>query len=401
MVTNDATRPRFPAVQAPGAHYESYYLKAVHPDGGLGVWVRHTIQKAPGQPPVGSLWCTLFDAKRGGPLAVRSTLDPEALAVTGEGHLRLGDAVFAPGVVEGSAEVAPAPAGRPWRRRAAQPAVPAAKQPHGFADQTRPDQARSDQARPGQVGSPAGTEPNPTDDDDDGDARARGRLGVRWRLRHLPGEPPLWHLPRLWMYRSALPRTKLLSITPRTRVSGEIEVDGQVIRLDDWPGMVGHNWGVQHAERWIWLHCAGFDDRPEDWLDVSLGRVRLGRWTTPWVANGVLSVGGHRIRLGGPQRVQNTVVDESRLSCHVELPGDDLSVRIDVGAPPERFVGWQYADPDGGLPHDTTNCSIADLTLTLIRGGKQDRLVATGTATYELGGRDQPAEIAIEPYGAL
>lgn len=381
MATDDATRPRFPAVQAPGAHYESYYLKAVHPDGGLGVWVRHTVHKAPDQPPVGSLWCTLFDAKRGGPLAVRSTLDPTALAVTGEGHLRVGDALFAPGVVEGSAE-APAEVptrGWSWRRKAAPPPPPPpADSSHAFAER---------------IGS-GGTKEEA--------GQGRGRLGVRWRLRHGEGEPPLWHLPRLWMYRSALPRTKLLSITPRTRISGEVEVDGQVIRLDDWPGMVGHNWGVQHAERWIWLHCAGFDDRPEDWLDISLGRVRLGRWTTPWVANGVLSVDGHRLRLGGPQRVDSTVVEESRLSCHVELPGDDLSVTIDVGAPPERFVGWQYVDPDGGLPHDTTNCSIADLTVTVHRrGGQTTRLVATGTATYELGGRDQPAEIAIEPYKAL
>jgi hypothetical protein len=392
VVTDDATRPRFPGVQAPGSLYESYYLKAVHPDGGLGVWVRHTVHKAPGKPPVGSLWCTLFDAKRGGPLAMRSTLDPEALAVTGEGHLRLGDALFAPGVVEGSAEVTPTATGRGWnwRRRGAVPAPP--RSPHGFAHQSGPG-AADGQTRT-VIDDDAG---GPSDHDQD-----RGRVGARWRLRHLPGEPPLWHLPRLWMYRSALPRTKLLSITPRTRVSGEVEVGDQVIELTDWPGMVGHNWGVQHAERWIWLHCAGFDDRPEDWLDVALGRVRLGRWTTPWVANGVLSVDGHRIRLGGPQRVQNTVVEESRLSCHVELPGDDVSVGIDVGAPPERFVGWQYSDPDGGLPHDTTNCSIADLTLSLtVAGGRERTLVATGTATYELGGRDQPDQIAIEPYGAL
>jgi hypothetical protein len=398
VVTDDATRPRFPAVQAPGAHYENYYLKAVHPDGGLGVWVRHTVHKAPGQPPVGSLWCTLFDAKRGGPLAVRSTLDPTALTVTGEGHLRVGDALFAPGVVEGSAETAAeAPArGWSWRRRSAPTPAPVADSSHAFAERIEFGSRAQAEA---QAHPPAGGAPSTDAEDAE---QGRGRLGVRWRLRHSEDEPPLWHLPRLWMYRSALPRTKLLSITPQTRVSGEVEVGGQVIRLDDWPGMVGHNWGVQHAERWIWLHCAGFDDRPEDWLDISLGRVRLGRWTTPWVANGVLSVDGHRLRLGGPQRVESTVVDESRLSCHVELPGDDLSVSIDVGAPPERFVGWQYRDPDGGLPHDTTNCSIADLAVTVHRrGGDTTRLVATGTATYELGGRDQPAEIAIQPYQAL
>ena len=368
MASDDATRPRFPAVRGPGAHYESYYLKAVHPGGGLGVWVRHTVHKAPGAPPIGSLWCTVFDANRCGPLAVKATLAATDLAVTGEGHLRLGDAVFAPGLVEGGTDSAAA--------AATETAGPPVEEPDpaGNGPDVRPDQV---------------AEQNPAD-------RQPGQ--ARWRLRHLPGEPPLWHLPRLWMYRSVLPRTKLLSITPRTRVSGRVDVDGEVVELDSWPGMVGHNWGAQHAERWIWVHCAGFDDRPDDWLDVALGRVRLGRWTTPWVANGVLSIDGRRMRLGGPQRVQATHVDENRLHCHAELPGDGVSVVIDVGAPAERFVGWQYADPEGGETHDTTNCSIADLALS-VRGSQPDkRLFATGTATYELGGRDGFSGIPLQPF---
>jgi len=367
VATDDAIRPRFPAVRAPGAHYESYYLKAVHPGGGLGVWVRHTVHKAPGQPPIGSLWCTLFDARRCGPLADKATLSATDLSVTGEGHLRLGDAVFAPGLVEGGTD------------------------------------AGSDAEGDPPVDGPPETvsEPGPAEDAGAADQATASPPGrARWRLRHPPGEPPLWHLPRLWMYRSALPRTKLLSITPRTRVSGRVDVGGQVVELDSWPGMVGHNWGAQHAERWIWVHCAGFDERPDDWLDVALGRVRLGRWIAPWVANGVLSIDGRRMRLGGPQRAQTTHVQEDRLHCHAELPGDGVTVVIDVGAPAERFVGWQYADPEGGGAHETTNCSIADLALS-VTGGRRStqQLFATGTATYELGARDGAPDIPLQPFG--
>jgi hypothetical protein len=63
--------------------------------------------------------------------------------------------------------------------------------------------------------------------------------------------------------------------------------------------MVGHNWGSQHAERWIWLHALS---ESGDWLDAAIGRVRLGPVTTPWVASGAVSLDGVRHALGGPGR---------------------------------------------------------------------------------------------------
>ena len=49
--------------------------------------------------------------------------------------------------------------------------------------------------------------------------------------------------------------------------------------------------------------------RPEAWLDVAIGRVRVGRAVTPWVANGALALDGARLRLGGLGRVRGTRVD--------------------------------------------------------------------------------------------
>ena len=60
--------------------------------------------------------------------------------------------------------------------------------------------------------------------------------------------------------------------------------------------MVGHNWGTQHAERWIWLHGTGFEGAEDAWLDAAIGRIKLGLVTTPWIANGTLFVDGQRHR---------------------------------------------------------------------------------------------------------
>jgi hypothetical protein len=231
--------------------------------------------------------------------------------------------------------------------------------------------------------------------------RAVGRaLDTSWDLEFASPEEPLFHLPRGWMYRRKFPRTKLLSPYPFARFTGTVEAGGRTLDLAGWPGTVGHNWGAQHAERWIWMHVAELDGTGEEaaWLDVALGRLKLGRMTTPWIANGVLSLDGIRHRLGGPERSFGTKVQETPRSCEFVIPGKDVSVRGHVGSDARNFVGWIYADPDG-LEHHTVNSSIAAMTLTVERKGRPERtLTAPSGGTYELGMRERDHGMAIQPF---
>ncbi len=129
-------------------------------------------------------------------------------------------------------------------------------------------------------------------------------------------------------------------------------------RCASWPGMVGHNWGSEHAERWIWLHGVGFagsgsgkgagSGSSAAWLDVALGRLKLAGRMTPWVANGVLSIDGRRHRIGGVT-ARGTRVHESTERCELQLPGQQgLSVHALIDVPSQAAAGWRYADPDGG-----------------------------------------------------
>ena len=229
-----------------------------------------------------------------------------------------------------------------------------------------------------------------------GDSEAVGSIAreVAWELRFETGEPPLFHLPRDWMYTGRLPRTKLLSPAPAARFDGALRVDGRDIAVAGWRGMAGHNWGSQHAERWIWLHGVTEDG---DWLDAAFGCVKLGPFVTPWLANGAISLAGERHALGGPgRRIQ---VEESPESCAFMLSGRGMRVRGTVSAPRERFVGWVYADPDAS-EHHTVNCSIADLRLAVegSHGGRTWELEVRAGAAYELGMRERDHGIEVQPY---
>jgi hypothetical protein len=231
-------------------------------------------------------------------------------------------------------------------------------------------------------------------DDVMGDGYARASIeGAEWDLSFARTERPLYHLPRGWMYKARLPRTKLLSPVPRARFAGSLRVDGRDLSLDGWNGVIGHNWGAQHAERWIWLH--GLTESG-DWLDAAIGKVKLGRFTTPWVGSGAVSLRGQRMRLGGPGR--RLEVRETPESCDFVLTGRGVRVRGTVAAARKDIVGWVYADPDGS-EHNTANCSIADMRVVVERDGEGvSELVVPHAAAYELGMRERDHGIPIQPF---
>jgi hypothetical protein len=323
------TEARFPGADRKAGHYESFYIKACRPGGGLGVWIRHTVHKQPGAEPTASLWFTLFDSAAAGPQAAKLTVSADQLLVPDGAYIQIAGAVFEPSRAAGSFSA--------------------------------------------------------------------GGLDVSWDLALSGEEPPFHHLPRGWMYSGPLPRTKFLSPHPDAGFDGRVEVGGRELAVEGWRGMVGHNWGAQHAERWTWLHGAGFEEG-DGWFDAALGRIKLGPLTTPWVGNGMLVLDGEHHRLGGIERTRKTTIEDQPTSCDFVLPGKDIEVRGRVASEPKNFVAWVYADPDGS-EHNTLNCSIADLRLSVERPGQPAReLEVRGAAAYEIGMRETDHGISLQPF---
>jgi hypothetical protein len=337
MMPSSANFPRAPI----GAGmYESFYLRAVAPEEPVGIWIRNTVHKAPGQSPRGSVWCTVFDASRESPFMHKLT--SEKLKAPPSAWIEVGEADPQSGEFDAASEGA---------RMALE--------------------------------------------------RAQGSCGAaRWSLSVSSQEPELRHLPREWMYRAPLPRTKLTSPAPAAIFNGVLEVAGEeTIHLHDWRGMVGHNWGAEHAERWIWLHGVDFDEAPEAWLDVAIGRVSIAGRMTPWIANGALALDGRRYRIGG-LAARGLQVAETVEGCALRLKGErGLTIDARVEVPPRTAAGWRYADPDSS-EHDVVNCSIASVALTveLPGGGAPVSLHSAHGGTYELGMRERDHGVPIAPF---
>lgn len=325
------TAARFPELDPARGHYESFYLKATSPDGGQGIWIRHTIHRRPGAPATASVWVTRFDRSAGAPRATKLTVAHDALTFPAGAYIDVGGSRLAPGVVQG-----------------------------GF--------------------------------EQDG-------VATRWDLTFTDRADSFRHLPYERLYRAPLPKTKPLSPHPDARFSGTFTFGDETITLADWPGMVGHNWGTEHAERWTWIQAGPFTGGDAAYFDLVAGRLRLGGWTTPWIGNAVLELEGERHRLGGLDRLRSTTITETPSSCSFALTGKDLKVTATVGAPAEAFVAWLYADPSGH-DHHALNCSVADMELHVERPGRPELVLSNqGGAAYELGTRDVSHGVPVQPFG--
>jgi hypothetical protein len=323
-------RARYREVAAKRGHYESFYVKACSPDGGLGIWIRYTVHKRPGSEPTGSIWFTLFDREAPGPQATKVTVPASGLSVPAVSWIRVAEAEIGPGEARGSVDAA--------------------------------------------------------------------GLAATWSLRFGGDSEPCHYLPADWLYEAPLPRTKFVAPVPDALFEGTLEVGGRSFDVSGWPGMIGHNWGSEHAERWVWLEGTGFADAAGTWFDAGAAKVRLGSRVSPWVPSGMLALDGVRHRLGGLGRVRSSSIDESPDGCSFVLPGKDIVVSGRVSAPRKDFVGWAYADPTGD-EHQSINCSVADLELTVERPGVPDRLLTlAGGGAYERGVRETDHGIPIQPF---
>lgn len=225
-------------------------------------------------------------------------------------------------------------------------------------------------------------------------AAAMGARAARWDLAITGGQPPLRPLRPPALYRAPLPRTKLEASVPDGLVSGVIELDGHSVAVSGWRGTVGHNWGSEHADSWVWLHAAGFGAAPEAWLELVLARIRIGRARSPWTAMGALSLGGERIPLGGLGRRPVVGAHPGSLTAGIPSPGARL--RLTVTAGDEDAVAVSYADPSAGT-RAVRHAALATVGVALHRRGERELIMSGGRGAYEFGTRQGMRGIVLQP----
>ncbi|TVR02959.1 MAG: hypothetical protein EA398_06415 [Deltaproteobacteria bacterium] len=192
---------------------------------------------------------------------------------------------------------------------------------------------------------------------DDHGGSSRGRLTgdagtVAWDLRFSrvdgPLGEPLCLLPSRRLVDGPLPRSKLLTPFPATRVHGTLHWNDTPWEITDWIGMQGHNWQDAHAPEYAWGHCVFTtpDGALTGLAEGATGRIRIAGVTTPRIS--LLGV-----RHDGRTYRFDTLVDLWRQDGDIAFPNWTLRIRgadgealLAMRANPTRMVCLGYDNPD-------------------------------------------------------
>lgn len=144
MAPDDANRCRFQH-GAPGGHYESYFLRANHPQRALAFWIRYTFFSPAGRPQdaVGEVWAVYFDGEAESIAAAKECF-PMAECRIGQRGVQIGAARMGFDAMSGAADTLS------WNMAYTSPQPPLMLLPPALYD-TRLPKAKALVAAPGAV----------------------------------------------------------------------------------------------------------------------------------------------------------------------------------------------------------------------------------------------------------
>ena len=228
-----------------------------------------------------------------------------------------------------------------------------------------------------------------------------GKTGdhIQWDLSYTCEHSGFRHLPYGWMYGGPIPKTKAATPQMHALFNGVVTVNGHGTSVHEAPGMLGHNWGSQHAERWAWAHCNQWTETDEVAFEGVSSKVKLGPWTTPQLTALMVRMPGERLVINSLWALIRNESALDGLSWTFSGQRGDRRIQGWFSAPPDRFVGVDYHDPNGRVVH-CLNSKIAQGAVTIsARSGQSWQPLYTlsthDSAALEFGLRGQTLGIPI------
>jgi hypothetical protein len=185
------------------------------------------------------------------------------------------------------------------------------------------------------------------------------RGSMRWDITWESREPPFPFLRPRWQGLSSVAN---VGAQPALSVSGTVEVNQRLHRLDAAPGGQQHTWGTGHALAWNW----GFASGADFWIDGATSRVRsrIGR-ALVGTAIGA-QAGDQRVLFNGPVQVLRNRGPISPEVWRAAVRLGDRSLIAVIRPRREDLIGVTYADPRGSSRY-CYHTEVADLELRIMR----------------------------------
>ncbi|WP_229476973.1 hypothetical protein [Massilia rubra] len=206
---------------------------------------------------------------------------------------------------------------------------------------------------------------------------------IAWALGYDAPHPPLLLLPAS-LYGGRFPQAKALVGAPGALFSGQLDIDGETVAVDQWRGSQNHNWGSRHTDTYAWGQVAGFDDAPEVFLECSTARLRWGPLRSPQMSLVVLRIGTLALSLNSITQALRTRARIAGFTWDLDARADGVRVEIRIDAPREAFAGLHYPNPPGGIK-TCLNSKLASCSMTVtLRDEPPRRYSSRHGAAFEI-----------------
>lgn len=213
-------------------------------------------------------------------------------------------------------------------------------------------------------------------------------------LRFTTGAPALAPFPSMRLYRGPVPSTKVVSPHPDSRFSGTYEVDGEEVRVEDWRGMQGHNWGSRHMGHYAWGHANQWEGDEDLALEGMTARVKLGPILTPPLTVVCVRARGVRYDFNSWTTLLRARGTMDRRRWTFAARSALATLTGELWAETKDFVGLSYENPDGTTTY-CLNSKIARGRIRLSVRGRPDIEAITRAAALEIGTKDPSHGVAM------
>lgn len=214
-----------------------------------------------------------------------------------------------------------------------------------------------------------------------------GENEISWNLTIGEEGIDIGHIPAL-LRNKPLPPTKFVAPYCGCKVSGTVNFRGALLRFENTPGIEAHFWGPKNVVRYLWGHCANFQEDPDFIFDGVTATARQNGLTLPPMTVLFFRWQGQTYECNGmiASFLRNRS-DGSLTGWRFEAASGDFVFRGEFRSDPERALIWVHTDPDGEEKFAHLNIA-ADLKIEILRkrGGKLEHITtvtADRSATFE------------------
>jgi hypothetical protein len=198
----------------------------------------------------------------------------------------------------------------------------------------------------------------------------------KWFLKIKPLFKTVNSMP--FLFRVFRRGSEYVMVTPLAIFNGSITYDDRVYEISEYKGMIGYISSNRYLHHWVWVHCSGFEEDNNGWLDLLIASPD----GTKDVMFGSIMLHGKMFYIGRMIGLPfNGKYDIDYLRTNVRINRNVL-VNINVIANKNDMIIAKYEDPVEGYRY-CHNTEIADMSMTMQINNETKQLTCVKRTFFE------------------